>query len=430
MTQTSIERRVLARGAAVKAPLRSDGNTFWSYYARPGFRAIGLGEAALIESRGATRFADATEQAARFSVHGAAAKDPLWFGGFAFDGAALEGPWKDWPELRFIAPRLLWIFDDRGPRLIANWVVGDEAATRELLREIGNETIQPPPASTSPAASSTATEAAEGWMKRVTRSREAIRDGKLDKVVLARMKRLNLDGEVSPAKLVERLSARPGAATTFAVGDDQRRTFLGSSPESLVRLSKGQISADALAGSSARGATPAEDRERARALLASSKDLHEHKLVVDAVRRTLGNAGASLRPSCAPRIATFPEALHLHTPIRATSEAATHLLDVAAAVHPSPAVCGTPTRPAREQLLREEPWRGWYAGGVGWMNASGDGELVVALRAALIEPKAAWCFAGAGIVDDSDPRAELAETEFKFSVMETLLSDQRRAHAA
>ncbi|MFT4571044.1 MAG: isochorismate synthase [Hyphomicrobiaceae bacterium] len=433
MNRIAIERRIIARGRDVIAPTDRPGSETWMFWSRPRLRMVGLGQAAVVATESQGRFTEARKAMAGYRVHGAAATDPLWFGGFAFDTKTLAAPWTGWPDLSFVVPRLLWIDDARGPRLVANWIEGDEAPTRELIAtwKDAKGRIDSHDDSHDDGVSGyeTRPEASAHWMSRVADARDAIRDGRLDKIVLARMKRILPPERTSVGNLAARLADRPGQATTFVVthGDSE---FVGSSPETLVRLTGGKITADALAGSSARGVNPAEDRTRAEQLLVSTKDRHEHELVVDAVRRSLARTGATLTPSNQPKIAAFPEALHLRTPVVAQAAKDTHLLDIAAAVHPSPAVCGTPTRAAREQLLREEQWRGWYAGGVGWIAPNGDGEIVVALRAALLTANAAWCFAGAGIVDDSDPTAELAETEFKFSVIETLLGAGQRAHAA
>jgi salicylate biosynthesis isochorismate synthase len=401
----------------------------WCYWSRPGLRMTGLGEAAIVRTEGAKRFEEARRAMAEFTVQGAGTHDPLWFGGFAFDPAALASPWTGWPDLAFALPRLLWIDDARGPRLVASWREGDEAATRALFARCASAPRRGCEPQTTSSDRAPVAESAEAWQQRVATARDAIRDGRLDKIVLARLRRIELASPVDLGDLVLELAGRPGRATTYAL-TSRGSSFVGSSPETLVRLRSGRISTDALAGSAARGRTEAEDRARAEALLASTKDLHEHELVVAALRRGLERAGARVDAATAKRIARFPEALHLHTPLDATARGDSKLLDIAAALHPSPAVCGTPTRAARAQLLREESWRGWYAGAVGWQNGRGEGELVVALRAALLKADAAWCFAGAGIVDDSDPAAELAETEFKFSVLQNLLASRQRAHAA
>jgi isochorismate synthase len=391
------------------------------------------------------RFQSIARRMQQTLVIGAAQDDPLWFGGFAFHTNTSSPPWSDWPVARFFSPRLLWLDDARGGRLIAAWrcdeqglsVSDDEELTRELLVTNTTRDASTKSATTTPSATTRATrppqqptiETAEQWTARVRQARKTICDGALDKVVLARLRSLELQEQVDPVVLAEQLASQRPHCSSFALTFGGS-SFVGSTPETLVRHQGPWIRAEALAGSAPRAAEPSADATNRAALSSSTKDLCEHAIVIEALELALKRAGLSPRRSGTPCVVPFPEAFHLRTIITAHPPEGFHLFDAAAAAHPSPAVCGTPTEPAWERLAEEEPWRGWYAGALGWADRSGNGHLVVALRSALVEARRAWCFAGAGIVGDSDPDVELAETEMKFSVMQNLLSKKADDHAA
>jgi menaquinone-specific isochorismate synthase len=195
-------------------------------------------------------------------------------------------------------------------------------------------------------------------------------------------------------------------------------TFLGASPERLLARHNLAVEADALAGSAPRG----NDEITMRALLASDKDRREHQVVVNAIRGALSPLSCEIRVPDAPVIRSLRNVHHLWTPITATLTHPMHVLDLVRALHPTPAVCGTPREAAIAWIAAHEPaQRGWYAGAVGWFDASGDGAFSVAIRSGVLERHEAWLYAGAGIVEGSDPSAEYAETRVKQSPMLTAL---------
>jgi len=180
-----------------------------------------------------------------------------------------------------------------------------------------------------------------------------------------------------------------------------------------VRRDAAVVSCDALAGS----ARPEAGGEGASSLLASGKDRREHQLVVSAIASALTELGAVVDMPSEPGVRTLRHVLHLHTPIAATLREPRHLLEVAAALHPTPAVGGTPTRVATDWIATHERARGWYASPVGWFDVEGNGELAVAIRSGVIANDRAHLWAGAGIVAGSDPDRELAETDLKLRAM-------------
>lgn len=246
---------------------------------------------------------------------------------------------------------------------------------------------------------------------------ERMKAGEFDKVVLARTLELTARETPDLAAMLRRLARRDPAGYTFAVPSAPGRTLIGASPELLVSRAGSTLTANPLAGSAPRSADLAEDVRRAAALLESAKDLHEHAVVVDAVRAALAPFCRTIDVPARPTLVRTAAMWHLSTTV--TGELAdpgrTTALDLAAALHPTPAVCGTPTGLARQVIAESEPFdRGAYTGMVGWQNADGDGEWVVTIRCAEAEGNLLRLFAGAGVVAESSPEAETAETGAKF----------------
>ncbi|MET8488794.1 isochorismate synthase [Streptomyces tendae] len=243
-----------------------------------------------------------------------------------------------------------------------------------------------------------------------------MRAGEFDKVVLARTLELTSTREPDLPAMLRRLARRDPAGHTFAVPSRPGRTLIGASPELLVARRGDRVTANPLAGSAPRSEDLAEDVRRAVALLESAKDLHEHAVVVAAVREALVPYCTVLEVPERPTLVRTAAMWHLSTTITGElAGARATALDLASALHPTPAVCGTPTEAARAVIAESEPFdRGAYTGMVGWQDADGDGEWVVTIRCAEAEGRLLRLFAGAGVVAASTPEAETAETAAKF----------------
>ena len=258
--------------------------------------------------------------------------------------------------------------------------------------------------------------AAEHYGAAVASAVARMRAGEFDKVVLARTLELTASREPDLPAMLRRLARRDPGGYTFAVPSGPGRTLVGASPELLVARTGGRLTANPLAGSAPRSADLAEDVRRAAALLESPKDLHEHAVVVAAVRDALAPFCTRLDVPERPTLLRTAAMWHLSTTV--TGELADPdvcALRLASALHPTPAVCGTPTDVARKVIAESEPFdRGPYTGMVGWQDADGDGEWVVTIRCAEAEGRSLRLFAGAGVVAASSPEAETAETAAKF----------------
>lgn len=261
------------------------------------------------------------------------------------------------------------------------------------------------------------------YERAVTRAVSALRRGDLRKVVLARTLEVATEHPVDVPALLENLVADNADGYTYAVDlpavGGLPRTLVGASPELLLSRSGLVVTANPLAGTLARHPDPAQDRAAAAALLASAKDHAEHAVVVEAVV-------AALRPFCRrvhvaaePSLVRTPAVWHLSTMITAKLvDPDISALRLACALHPTPAVCGTPLARARQAIAELEPFdRGFYSGAVGWCDASGDGQWVVAIRCAEVVDRSMRLFSGAGIMPASQPSLELAETTAKFRTL-------------
>lgn len=399
------------------AHLRRDRLLLWDPPEGPSF--AGAGAAATIECAGPDRFESARDAGAALlrsvsvtSEPGLAPFAPRLFGGLAFATGEPAAPWHGFAPADFVLPR--WLYGrDAESAWLAVAVAADERAqarsnaaeSLELLRRGLERPLPPPPAL--PARTSLSRPAPERWTRRVEAARTSIAAGRFRKVVLAESALAALEAPADPLSLLARLP-REGRFWRFAFRRGTA-TFLGLSPERLVRLDGRTALADALAGTSASGPGAAD-------LTGRAKDREEHALVVEAIVEALSRFGRVDAPA-EPRALPLKHLVHLHTPVTAQLARGAHVLDLAAALHPTPAVGGTPRASALEWIAMTEEPRGWYAGPVGWFDAEGNGELAVAIRSALLDGTRAHVWAGAGIVRASRADEERAEVLLKQQSM-------------
>jgi isochorismate synthase len=344
---------------------------------------------------------------------------PRLYGGFAFAaGAASEAPWSSFGDADFALPRWSYGTDGTSAWLslaVTGW--DDPEVRGGVAGAIGALLIGLARVELRPAAGATAFERAPEdpalWRRQVEAIRRAIVKQRCEKVVAARSSALTLAEPSRPTAVLARLADSHGDCFRFGFrrGD---AWFVGATPEQLIRRRGDRVETEALAGTARAG--------EAGALLASRKDRGEQQPVVSAIRDTLAPLCRELDVPAEPKVRALPGVLHLQTPIRGILSRPTHVLELAAALHPTPAVGGFPTEAALAWIADHEPeGRGWYAAPVGWFDARGDGELAVAIRSGVLRGDRAHLYAGAGIVRDSDPDAELAETRLKLRALEQAL---------
>lgn len=393
---------------AIVAAFRSTPLVAWS---SRDLTLVGVGVAHELRGHGDARWQEIVGAANQIAATGGDAPvRPRLLGGLAFvPGGADRAPWTGFGDAWFALPRWSYIREgDKAHLVLAldqasarhDWH-GELAAFRAAFA--GGFVARPQPPMTALDRGDT-----EAFRAHVTAITDAIAQGDYAKVVAARSAVVSLGGEVRAADLLAELDARHDACVRVLVRPPGGGTLIAATPERLVRVDGTSVQCDALAGSHPDGAS---------ALLASGKDQREHALVVDAIASALRGLGADVRIPAAPVVRALRHVLHLHTPITATLAAPRHVLEVAAALHPTPAVGGTPTRLATRWIAEHEVPRGWYAAPVGWCDLDGNGELAVAIRSGVLTGERAHLWAGAGIVAGSDPDRELAETELKLRAM-------------
>jgi len=382
---------------------------------------VGIGAAYELRGCGEQRWRELVAAARRIEMSAvignqdnAALVRPRLLGGLAFaPGAADRGPWTGFGDAWFVLPRWTYVHDGlraalvlavdaRDAQLVSRW--HEELAT--LRHALASSFVAKP----QPALVAVDSGDRDAWRAQVRAITDAIGRGECAKIVAARSTVVTLAAEARVADMFAELDARHSDCVRVLVKPPGGGALIAATPERLVALQDSQVACDALAGSLARSGDVAT-------LLASGKDRREHELVVRAIASALRELGADVTAPDEPGVRMLRHVMHLHTPIAARLRERRHLLELAAALHPTPAVGGTPTRLATDWITQHEPPRGWYAAPVGWFDLDGNGELAVAIRSGLLAGARAHLWAGAGIVAGSDPNRELAETDMKLRAM-------------
>ncbi|HEV8639024.1 MAG TPA: isochorismate synthase [Chloroflexota bacterium] len=398
-----------------------------AYWERPdeGFALVGLGAAWSSAPGADVRFAGVErawrELLAAGPIEGAdATAGPVLLGGFGFDPLRPSTElWRGFPPARMVLPRYLLTRRGDAGWLTVNLRLAPDCDAEAEARRIADELpalLEAGTPSTSAADRFDVEDVlpAEEWRRLVAEATAAIRRGAFEKVVLARAVRVRADRSLTPESVLAGLRASYPSCALFAFesGDG---CFVGATPERLVRLRDGLVEVSSLAGTIRRGATSREDEALGAELLADPKNRDEHAVVVRTLLEQLSGAVEGIDAPAEPRLMRVRNVQHLHTPIRGRLAPRASLLGVVERLHPTPAVGGHPRTEALPFLReRERLDRGWYAGPVGWIDAAGEGELAVAIRSALLRGAEATLFAGCGIVADSDPASEHAESVLKL----------------
>jgi isochorismate synthase len=412
----------------------------WFCWEQPdrGFSLAAIGAAQEVVSRGPGRFSDVArgcldtgrDRISRGEDGLPAGAGPVWTGGFAFadDGGAAP-VWSSFPPAIMVLPELSLCRTGSAAYLTVNAIAGPGVATDRVLSHLRArmttlhdtslpmldparlgrteiESVRPP----------------GDFEAAVSAAVGRIRDGELEKVVLAREVVLRAPAAYETAAVFGAMRELFPACFCFCCGTSEG-AFLAASPELLIRRSGASASTVALAGSARRSSDPAVDDHLGERLLQSTKDRSEHQIVARRIVRRLRPHSVWVESAPEPGLVKIANIQHLATPIHAQLADSRSAVELAGLLHPTPAVGGDPW-PAAGELIDELEGmdRGWYAGPIGWMDASEDGEFCVGIRSALLRDREAHLYAGNGIVADSDPAAELAETEPKLEAMLPLLS--------
>lgn len=361
-----------------------------------------------------------------------------FLGGFSFFGEQNSKHWKNFGTADFVVPEWTFIRDGELSLLTINLIIKEGADTESVENCIRTKTEN----FTSQLRHSTSHNQNAGedktsdqphileepdslkkWIANVEAAKEHIRSGDLDKIVLSRMVRVSISGRQQPTRVLNQLRKEYPSCYTFMMRPQGKTAFVGSTPEKLLSIRSNYILTEGLAGSISRGQTATEDAILEKKLLNSTKDLEEHRLVVDAIEERLREFSDEVNYPGTPGIKKFTNVQHLYTPISAWTNNRYNPFTILRSLHPTPAVGGVPVRRAVGLIPEYELYdRGWYAAPFGWLNSKGRGEFVVAIRSGLIMEHEAMFYAGCGIVQDSDPVSEWEETKLKLIPMLTAIN--------
>jgi menaquinone-specific isochorismate synthase len=358
----------------------------------------------------------------RLRQSGAAGDRPgAWFVALPFDAArSRDAAWKPFDAVSCVLPAVE-LRREGEVHTLAVHVSADPDARAALPGLL--DALAAPRASCviEPALVRTVDASAESaWCAAVRGALERIRAGALRKIVLARTQRYAASGPLDAAAVLARLAVRESRGFRFMVEAGDGRAFVGITPERLASRAGRSARSEAVAGTRPRGVDAVADRLLGESLLASQKDRREQELVVERVREALAPIASSLRVDPSPRLLRLAYVQHLSTRVQAELRPGVSDLDLVRALHPTPAVAGAPYADAVAALREFEPFdRGLYAGPVGIVSRDGS-EFAVAIRSARIDGDVLTAFAGAGIVDGSDPSDEWRETGHKLLAFERL----------
>lgn len=355
-----------------------------------------------------------------------------YFGGLRFDPSTPpERPWAPFGTHRFWLPRFELRLADGVTTLACNLILPrDQAQAGAILEQIGRLRFpEAPLAGTLPLpVARHNTPDADGWHANIRWALAAFDRTPLEKVVLARRTTFDFAEAFDPVLLLQRLEASTPGCFHYLVQPAPDRVFLGASPERLFHRKARSIQSEAVAGTRPRGASQQSDAVLREALLHSEKDQREHAYVRERIHTVLQPFCTDLRVEQEASEMKLARGRHLVSGITGTLHAGVSTFDLLRALHPTPAVGGTPRTEALAAIRQHEPFdRGWYAGPLGWIGRD-EAEFAVALRCGLVEPRRLSLFSGAGIVRGSVPEAEWDEIEHKLSdFMQVLGLDLRRA---
>ncbi|HEY5976794.1 MAG TPA: isochorismate synthase [Solirubrobacterales bacterium] len=412
----------------------------WFCWEQPdrGFALGALGAAAEVASRGEDRFRDAARECfgiAREAVVEEpiglpAGTGPVWTGGFAFDSeGGSSATWSSLPPALLVLPELSLCRRDESAFLTVNAILGpgEDPAERLAgleariagLRDEPLPLLDPHPTARTEIRSVRTPGEFETTVADATGRIDA---GEMSKVVVAREVVVTAPAAHDPAAAFAAMRRQFSSCFCFCVGTPEA-AFIGASPELLVRRSGAGVSTVALAGSIRRSSDPAVDDHLGEQLLRSDKNRREQRIVSERIVRLLRPHSVWVEAAAEPEVVKVANIQHLATPVIAQLAEPRSAVELAGRLHPTPAVGAEPAIAVGAIAGLEQMDRGWYAGPVGWMDATEDGEFCVALRSGLLRDREAHLYAGVGVVAGSDPAAELDETEIKLGALLPLLAE-------
>ena len=400
----------------------------------------GFGIAANLTAWGSNRFQAIQQQAQSLFANACLTNSdqpeamPRLFGGFSFrDDFAPDNTWSIYHPAQFILPHFQLVVTANGRWLTINALLSEEESGASAISalqvalenqvaflqaqacDFNHTAVAAPPQIRYPMPFAV-------WAEMIQTAVQQMKTTALNKVVLARICEVKFNQNINIDQTLAALRRTYPDCYCFLFEPRPGHAFMGATPELLARLNGRSLTSMALAGSAPRGSTEAAAKKFGQALRHSAKDQHEHRLVVDALKRRLTPLTDRLSLPDQPELLQLSNIQHLHTPVSGTLKSGDGILPLIEKLHPTPALGGSP-RPLAMQFIRQaEPVpRGWYAAPIGTISCNLDGAFGVAIRSAAVQDRRAWLYAGAGIVTDSEAQKEWDEAELKFTPMKNAL---------
>ncbi len=411
----------------------------WWEQPRRDLAMVGVGAAAQAMGHGPQRFSQLSSAWRSLVSHAVTdapssypLSSPISMGGFAFDPANHSpSPWGEYPDALLTIPQFFflacqgstWLTVNLGITPACNIAATVDAALCGSQALLSVENCSPEKTQTSSVELCEHGTQEAAWKASINAAVQAIGKGEIEKLVLAREVRAHAAHPIDPCSVMRKLRAQYQLCSLFAFGHEQS-CFVGATPERLVRLNGERVWVDCLAGTTRRGATEEEDRLLGMRLLADDKERHEHEIVARNLLKMLTPVCSHVSAPETPTLLRMPNVQHLHTPIEGVLKQEQNILSFVEKLHPTPACGGFPRKQALPLIRAYEPFnRGWYAAPVGWLDAKGGGEFVVAIRSALLKGREAFLYAGCGIVAGSHAEREYAESCLKLRPMLWAIND-------
>lgn len=357
---------------------------------------------------------------------------PILFGGFAFDPLnKIQSEWTEFPQAFFAVPTFQLIIKRDRAYVSINLVtkLDDTFAEFEALRKERDKLIHAAQVSELEKYNKVLvlkrTELKkEQYMESIKKVTAVIKAKQAEKVVIARALKLTFEKPLSSASALYQVLKEQPESFLFGLESGQQ-FFFGATPERLVKVKNREALSTCLAGSTPRGKTLEQDTALGQELLSDKKNRSEHQFVVKMIGDVFKEHSTAVKVPSTPKLMKIRDIQHLYTPVEGLLNPESNLFDLVRDLHPTPALGGEPKQAALSLIRQHETMnRGYYAAPIGWIDAAGDGEFAVAIRSALVNDTEAYLYAGGGIVEDSTPETEYAETWVKFRPMLRALGGQ------
>jgi menaquinone-specific isochorismate synthase len=361
---------------------------------------------------------------------------PVIVSAVKFDEKRNSKKWIDFPPLTFYVPEIILLRSEEESYCIFNFIFKDEKQVKTILRDFkeklrsiinSNGKIEYSPVLTSKDVLNDSIDEKAGWNKLVDKAKDIIRNNQLEKLVLSRQKIFSVSNHPDWNFIFEKLEKKFPKCYLF-LNKSKNSYFFGVSPEKFISVYNGKIEVEAVAGSAPRSKQQSDDMSYENGLLVSTKNLKEHKYVSEFIINVLKEYSINITSSDNPEIKKLDNIQHLITKVSAEIKIKDKLFELIEDLYPTPAVCGVPKNDAIEYIRQLESYdRGLYSGLIGWLDFNGNCDFSVTIRSALVKSKEITAYAGAGIVEDSDPDEEFIETQLKLKPILMLFNEEDKS---